>query len=268
MWVERMIKFIIVFAILTWCPAALRSIAIDGVAGWWPAGAGAWFADQTTIVACSVDYDCVADSLLGSVVAGDGDFSCCYFGYSTVAYERADLASVNCGRCCECPKIRKCWLSSSTLGCRAKSNLTWACAKLWWIAESDDVRRQLDSGGLRYAVLLLLYGDVSMFLLLDLIGPPPTLRPKNTCIRNIPRSTERHSPLDSLDDALPSPEFEFLVISFEYPGVVNSPAKVFGVASSWSAIKRENQTLVKVVSSWTGKRTSKSHEEHASTEIS
>lgn len=57
-------------------------------------------------------------------------------------------------------------------------NFTWACARLWWIAESDDVLRQLDSGGLRYAVLLLLYGDVSIFLLRDLIGPPPTLRPE------------------------------------------------------------------------------------------
>jgi hypothetical protein len=47
------------------------------------------------------------------------------------------------------------------------------------MAESEDVRRQLDSGGLRYAVLLLLYGDVSIFLLLGRIGPPPTLRPKN-----------------------------------------------------------------------------------------
>lgn len=28
-------------------------------------------------------------------------------------------------------------------------HLTWACVKLWWIAESDDVRRQLESGGLR-----------------------------------------------------------------------------------------------------------------------
>lgn len=33
-------------------------------------------------------------------------------------------------------------------------------------------------------------------------------------------------PLDSLDDALPSTEFPFFVISFEYPEVVNSPAKV------------------------------------------
>jgi hypothetical protein len=46
------------------------------------------------------------------------------------------------------------------------------------MAESELVRRQLDScGGLRYAVLLLPYGEVSIFLLRDRIGPPPTLRP-------------------------------------------------------------------------------------------
>lgn len=72
-----------------------------------------------------------------------------------------------------------------------------------------------------------------MFLLLGRIGPPPTLRPKRVSISSIHMQAEpSYSPLDSLDDALPSPELAFFVISFEYPGVVNSPAKVFGVASS------------------------------------
>ena len=108
--------------------------------------------------------------------------------------------------------------------------LTWACAELWLIAESEDVRRHVGSGGLRYAVLLLLYGDVSMFLLLALIGPPPTLRPekKISLLEKSPKLLveKKKSPLDSLDEAFKSPELPFLVISFEYPVVVKRPARV------------------------------------------
>lgn len=39
------------------------------------------------------------------------------------------------------------------------------------------------------------------------------------------------SPLDSLVDAFPSPAFPFFVISFEYPDVDRSPAKVVGGSS-------------------------------------
>lgn len=42
------------------------------------------------IVAYSVDYDCVVGSLLDYAAAGDGDFSCCCFDYSTIASEHAD----------------------------------------------------------------------------------------------------------------------------------------------------------------------------------
>lgn len=76
-------------------------------------------------------------------------------------------------------------------------------------------------------MLLLLYGDVSMFLLLGLIGPPPTLRPEsfNGKYGHVVKMSRQILPLDSLDD-FPSPEFPFFVISFEYPEVVKSPAKV------------------------------------------
>lgn len=43
-----------------------------------------------SIVACFVDCDCVADSLVDSSAVGGGDFSCCYFDYSTIFYEHAD----------------------------------------------------------------------------------------------------------------------------------------------------------------------------------
>lgn len=83
---------------------------------------------------------------------------------------------------------------------------------------------------------------MSMFLLLDRIGPPPTLRPSNTprwrliasvCLED---NRDKCSPLDSLDDGFPSLELEFLLISFEYPDVVRSPARVV-VASSLKQMK-------------------------------
>lgn len=59
------------------------------------------------------------------------------------------------------------------------------------------------------------------------------------------------SPLDSLDDAFPSPEVGLFVISFEYPGVVRSPAKVvvpssFGrreyIEINWMLVGRHDDT--------------------------
>lgn len=55
--------------------------------------------------------------------------------------------------------------------------------------------------------------------------------------------TVGNSPRDSLDDPFPSPEFVFFVISFEYPEVVNSPAKVVA-GSSCVIMQHEREILI------------------------
>lgn len=57
-----------------------------------------------SVVAYFVDCDCAVGSSMEYAAVGDGGSSCYYFDYLTIVSERADLTSVYCERCCECPE--------------------------------------------------------------------------------------------------------------------------------------------------------------------
>lgn len=90
-----------------------------------------------------------------AVAAVDGGYLsyCCSDYCLATVYERVDWESLSY---CEYPEGKQVVLIINYIFSsveRKKSSidvtLTWACVKLWWIAESDEVRRQLESGGLR-----------------------------------------------------------------------------------------------------------------------